>query len=134
MVRATRIFTRADDSNPTSPFSAVAIASTIAVQDAPVPEVPPATTTDTSATFSWSITNNAAGDLPWCALDFDPQSQSSAGEVPCATTGVTLTGLAVGTHTLTVYPYYGEQGSTYTWTVTAPAAPACPPPRSPPPS
>jgi hypothetical protein len=88
---------------------------------------PAASTTAHSAQFSWSITDNDAGATPWCGLDV---SEASGTEVACSTTGAAVDGLAVGAHTLTVYPDYSSgDGYTYAWTVVAPAV--TPPPAPP---
>ena len=63
-------------------------------------------------------------------------TETSGTEVPCSTTGAAVGGLALGAHTLTVYPDYSSDGFTYAWTVvdvptvtpppTPPAAPTTP--------
>ena len=134
-VEAVRRFYIFDDTHPDADytyrtFSAEVTASSAAFQTLQFLSAPPATTTDRNAQFVWSISNNDAGDAPWCVLDDprNPEAQHSEGtEVPCTTTGVSLTGLSLGSHTLTVYPAYGDQPNIHAWTVTAvPAAPATP--------
>ena len=126
-VRATRLFNvwnddRTDMFQPTSPLSAVAGATTAAVQTLQFTTTPAATTTESSARFSWSINANDAGEVPWCGLDL---TETSGTELPCTATGASIDGLAVGAHTLTVFPPDGEGTYSYAWTVTAvPAAPA----------
>ena len=125
-VRATRLFNvwnddRTDMFQPTSPLSAVAGATTAAAQTVQFTTTPAASTTDSSARFSWSINANDAGEAPWCGLDL---TDTSGTEVPCSATGASIDGVAVGPHTLTVFPPDGEGVYSYSWTVTAvPAAP-----------
>ncbi len=123
-VQATRIFDNGMG-DLASPFSATAGATTPAVQTVQFGATPALSTTDRTAAFSWSITGNDAAEAPFCLLDGDAPS---AAEVPCTTTGATLTGLALGAHSLSVYPADGEAGYSYAWTVvavpvTAPPAP-----------
>src|SRR3954469_8715938 len=122
-VQATRLFNvwndaRDDMYQPTSPFSATVSAAPAPVQPVRFLATPPASTTERTATLSWAIDGNDAGEAPFCVLD-------ASAEVPCTTTGATLTGVALGAHTFAVYPADGESGFTATWTVVAPdAAPA----------
>jgi hypothetical protein len=124
-VQATRLFNiwQGDDMvQPTSPLSAVASATTAAAQTLQFTATPAASTTDRAARFSWSINANDAGEAPWCGLDL---TESSGTEVPCTATGASLDGVAVGSHTLTVFPPDGEGVYSYAWTVTsAPSTPA----------
>jgi hypothetical protein len=120
-VVATRDFYDDDDSQPTSPFSATATASTDALQVVHFTAGPAASTTSTSAQFAWSIDAAASDDTPYCTLDM---TETSSNPVPCSLTGAAISGLGVGTHTLTVFPADGEGAYPYTWTVTAPAAAA----------
>ncbi len=122
-VQATRIFNIADGSPdglwPTSPFSVTASATTAARQTVRFDSGPAATTTERSAQFSWTIDANPAGDAPFCVLD---ATEMSGTEVPCTTTGASVSGLTLGAHTLTVYPADGEGAYPYRWTVSAPPA------------
>ena len=126
-VEAVRRFYIFDEAHPNADytyrtFSPEVTASSAAFQTLQFLSTPPATTTDRNAQFTWSISNNNAGDAPWCVLD-DPRTpgaQYSEGtEVPCTATGASLTGLSLGAHTLTVYPAYGDQQYIHAWTVTA---------------
>jgi hypothetical protein len=121
-VEAHRRFFNAQSVEPTSPFSATATAMTTPFQTIQIASGPAASTTARSAQFSWSITNDA-GDAPWCGLDM---SEFSGTEVPCSTTGASIDGLALGAHTFTVYPSYGEVPATYSWTIVAPPVVAPP--------
>jgi hypothetical protein len=123
-VKATRMFNvwndaRDDMFEPTSPLSAPATATTAPVQVVTFTAAPEASTTATSASFAWTISGNDAGEAPFCLLDL---TEMSGTEVPCTTTGASLTGLAVGAHKLTVFPADNEEAYTREWTVTAPAA------------
>jgi hypothetical protein len=94
--------------------------------------VPAASTTARSAQFSWTMGANDAGDAPYCLLD---RTENSATEIPCTVTGVTIDGLSVGAHTLSVYPWDGESAYTHSWTVAdapTPPAPVVPTPPTPP--
>ena len=131
-VKATRLFNvwnddRTDMFQPTSPLSAVAAATTAAVQTLQFTATPAASTTESSARFSWSINANDAGEAPWCGLDL---TETSGTELPCSATGASIDGLAVGPHTLTVYPPDGEGVYSYAWTVTAVPAALRPPRRA----
>jgi hypothetical protein len=122
-----------DSSSLFSPFSAPVTATTTPYQTVAFGAGPAASTTARSAQFSWSITDNPDGATPWCGLDV---TETSGTEVPCTTTGAAVDGLALGAHTLTVYPDYSSDGFTYAWTVvdvptvtpppTPPAAPTAP--------
>ena len=132
-VKATRLFNvwnddRTDMFQPTSPLSAVAAATTAAVQTLQFTTTPAASTTESSARFSWSINANDAGEAPWCGLDL---TETSGTELPCSATGASIDGLAVGPHTLTVYPPDGEGVYSYAWTVTAVPAALVPAPVAP---
>ncbi|MCW3003868.1 MAG: hypothetical protein JWQ20_3166 [Conexibacter sp.] len=122
-VVATRNFSDDNDNQPTSPFSATATATTAAVQVLHYTAGPAASTTSTTAEFAWSIDAAAPGDTPDCYLDI---TETSGTYVPCGPTGAAISGLGVGSHTLTVYPAYGEAAYPYTWVVTAPAAAPAP--------
>jgi hypothetical protein len=124
-VRLFNVISGNDVTNPTSPFSATATATTAAAQVVRFTTVPQASTTDRNARFSWSIDANADGEAPFCFLD---ETNTSATEVPCTATGANVEGLSVGTHTLAVYPSDGEGTYQYTWSVTAvPATPSATP-------
>lgn len=128
-VQATRefyVFDGEDTSQPTSPFSAAAGATTNAAQVVRFGAGPAATTTDRNASFAWTIDGNAGGDAPFCLLD--PTGYGDGTEVPCTTTGATLTGVALGAHVLYVFPGDGENAYPYRWTVQAPAPVATPAP------
>jgi hypothetical protein len=122
-VVATRDFDDANHDRPTSPFSATATATTAAVQVLHYTAGPAASTTSTTAEFAWSIDAAAPGDTPDCYLDV---TEISGSYVPCGPTGAAISGLGVGSHTLTVYPADGEAAYPYTWIVTAPAAAPAP--------
>jgi hypothetical protein len=123
-VQATRNFNVWDGNNdmfqPASPFSATTSVATDAAQAVRFGTGPAGVTTARDAQFTWTIDGNPAGEAPFCLLD--PTGYGDGTEVPCTTTGATLAGLAVGTHSLYVYPADGESGSAYTWTIQAPAA------------
>lgn len=128
-VQATRefyVFDGDDTSQPVSPFSAAVGASTDAVQVVRFGAGPAATTTDRNASFAWTIDGNAAGEAPFCVLD--PTGNGGGTEVPCTTTGATLTGVALGAHVLYVFPTDGENAYPYNWTVQAPAPAGTPAP------
>jgi hypothetical protein len=130
-VQATRLFNvwQGDDMiQLTGPPSAVASATTAAVQTVRFTAAPPAATSERTARFSWSIDANDAGEAPWCVLD---RTEMSGTEVPCTAAGATIDGLAAGPHTLTVYPADGEAVFSHAWTVTAPAAPPAAPAAAP---
>jgi hypothetical protein len=97
----------------------VASATTAAKQTVRFDSGPAATPTERSAQFSWTIDANPAGDAPFCVLD---ATEMSGTEVPCTATGASVSDLAVGPHTLTVYPADGEGAYPYRWTVIAPPA------------
>ncbi|HEY6759770.1 MAG TPA: hypothetical protein VI318_09775 [Baekduia sp.] len=118
-VVATRDYYDDNDEQPTSPFSTTASATTAAPQVLHYTSTPSVSTTATSAQFTWSIDGASAGDAPDCYLDL---TETSGIDVPCDLTGAALSGLGVGSHTLTVFPADGEGVYPYTWTVTAPAA------------
>jgi hypothetical protein len=122
-VEAHRRFSNALGDEPTSAFSATATAMTTPFQTIQALAGPSGSTTARSAQFSWSITANDAGDAPWCGLDL---TENSGTEVPCSTTGASIDGLALGAHTFTVYPSYGDAPATYSWTVVAPPVVAPP--------
>jgi hypothetical protein len=127
VVRATRDFhmdTDGEESSLFSGLSAPATATTTPYQTVQFTGGPAASTTARSAQLSWSMTGNDAGVAPWCGLD---QTETSGTEVPCTATGASIDTLAVGAHTLTVYPDYSNgTGYTYSWTVTE--VPTTPPP------
>jgi hypothetical protein len=122
----------ADMVEPTSPFSAVSGASTNAAQVVHFGTVPAAAGTDRDAQFAWTIDGAGDGDAPFCLLD--PTQQGDGTEVPCTTAGATLTGVALGAHTLWVYPADGEGPYSYSWMVQAPAPVATPVPDAPAPA
>jgi hypothetical protein len=103
------------ESETSDPSNTVTV-STAAYQTIQSLGGPSGSTTATSAQFSWSIANDT-GDAPWCGLDL---TENSGTEVSCTTSGATVAGLAVGAHTFTVYPSYGETPISYSWTVVAP--------------
>ena len=115
-VKATRLFHREDDSQPTSPLSAAATATTAAAQVLHFTATPASVTTNRSARFGWTIDANGAGEAPFCVLD---ATEYSGTEVPCTATGAAIDGLAAGAHTLKVYPSDGENAYSYSWTVNA---------------
>jgi hypothetical protein len=126
-VKATRLFNiwqGEDMIQPASPLSAVATATTAAVQVVQFTAAPAESTTDRNARFSWSISGNDAGESPFCVLDM---TEISGTEIPCSATGAAIDGVTVGAHTLTVFPADGEGTYNRSWTVTAaPAAASAP--------
>jgi hypothetical protein len=94
---------------------------------------PPGATWDTNASFRFSY-NGTFGDFASCAYRLD-----SGAWAPCRPPFITsnfavdFTNLAPGSHTFAVHftDKYGQTGadSTYTWTVTGPAAPPAPKPK-----
>jgi hypothetical protein len=67
------------------------------------------------------VTGILPGEVPACALDID---SPTGVEVPCTASGATVTGLALGVHTFTVFPADGEAAYTVSWTVVdAPVTP-----------
>ena len=135
-VQATRLFMpdRVLGDYLVGPFSALTPVTTAAVQTVAFSATPAASTTARSALFSWTISANDAGDAPFCVLD---ATETSGTEIPCTVTGATIDGLAVGAHTLSVYPADGEAVYTHSWAVTdlpttPPPAPVSPPAPTPP--
>lgn len=106
---------------PASPFSSMVNVSTKPIQSVYFSATPSTVTSARTATFRWFVLSSDPGDIPTCFLD-------GVTPVTCTATGVTLTGLSLGAHTLSVYPADGERVYEGTWTVVeAPAPPPLPP-------
>ncbi len=101
---ATYTWTVSNDPQPGSPPSVT------------ITSGPSATTTATSASFSWSAGGSPTSTV--CSLDNAPASS-------CASPAG-YSGLASGAHTfrVTVSNFYGSQAATYSWTISAPAGSA----------